>query len=210
MTGATDDDPEPCSYAEFGEQFFRLAVTEERILGALGGLSGNAFDFGPMGVGPGRLAKVSASGMIGQAAISPLPGPELSFRLVIPVDVRMIVNLGIDEHRFHADVRVNLHITARAARPLLVVIDVRPPTRDDVEVSIEAESMRASLLRLVAGIDNELRKFVAKYVAREIDKPQLRAARQVDIASRMTRAWSSAPQGVEVGLTAKPGRSRPT
>jgi hypothetical protein len=194
------------SYAEFGDDFFRVAVTEERILGAVSGLGGKTFDFGPMGVGPGRLAKVTAHGAIGDPALTPMPADEVSFRLRIPVDVRLVVDLGIDQHRFRADVLVGLHIAARAARPLRVVIDVTPPTTDDVEVTVRSESARASLLRLVAGIDGELRRFVAKYVAREIDKPHLRAAREIDVAARLAKAWTAAPQGVSVDIGK--GRSR--
>jgi hypothetical protein len=185
------EQPELCSYAEFGEQFFRLAVTPERILGAVSGLSGDTFEVGPMGAGPGRLAKVSASGQIGQPTLTPADGPDVAFQLALPVDVRLLVDLGIDVHRFHADVMVSLRLVARAAKPLLVVIDVDPPTRDDVTVEIHGESMRASLLGMVAGIDGELRKQIARFVARELGKPALRKARQIDIAARMTKAWTN-------------------
>ena len=199
--------PDFYSYAEFGDDFFRLAVTEDRILGALSGLSGDTFEFGPMGVGPGRLAKVTAHGTIGAPALSPVEGGGVAFRLRIPVDVRLVVDLGIDQHRFRADVLVGLHIAARAARPLRVVIDVTPPTTQDVEVSVRSESTRASLLRLIAGIDGELRRYVAKFVAREIDKPKLRAAREIDVAARLAKAWTSAPQGVSVDIAGPRSRS---
>jgi hypothetical protein len=207
MTGDEHTAPEFYSYAEFGDDFFRVAVTEDRILAAVSGLSGNAFDFGPMGVGPGRLAKVSAHGTIGAPGLTPVDGTDVAFRLRIPVDVRLLVDLGIDQHRFRADVVVGLHIAARAARPLRVVIDVTPPTTNDVDVTVRSESTRASLLRLVACIDGELRRFVAKYVAREIDKPHLRAAREIDVAARLAKAWTAAPQGVSVDIGTGRGRS---
>ena len=192
--------PEFCSYATFGEQFFRLAVTEERVLGALAGIR-NDFEFGPIGVGPGKVAKVTATGSIGEPTLTAVDASHVAFRLAIPVDVRMVVDLGIDQHRFRAAVTVNLDLTARAALPLAVFIDVDPPTKNSVEVSIQAESMRASLLRVVADVDGELQRFVAKYVAREIDKPALRKARTIDIERRMNKAWSAAPEGVQIGLT---------
>jgi hypothetical protein len=190
-TPPTSDATEYCSYADFGQRFFEIAVTEERILGAVSGLAGDTFEFGPIGVGPGRLAKVHASGLIGTASVAGRPGEEMAFVLTIPVDVRLVVDLGVDEHRFRAAVTVNLNLTARAAEPLRVVIDVQPPTKDDVQVTIKAESLRASVLQMVAGVDNEIRRFVAKYVAKEIDKPHIRKARDIDVAARISGAWSS-------------------
>jgi hypothetical protein len=202
------DDVQFCSYAEFGEQFFRIAVTEDRILAALSGLSQQSFDFGPMGVGPGRLAKVSATGLVGSPDLVRVDGTHIGFRLAIPVDARFVVDLGIDQHRFQAALVVNLSLTARPALPLHVVIDVTPPTRDDVTVTMQSASVRASLLRLVAGIDDELRRFVAKYVARELDKPAMRAARQIDVGGRMGRAWRGSSDGVDVDLTRRSARAK--
>ena len=47
-------------YREWGE-FFRTAVTAERVLGGINVLAGRLIDVGPMGVGPGRLVKVTAA-----------------------------------------------------------------------------------------------------------------------------------------------------
>lgn len=189
---AAADAPQFCSYAQFGRRFFEIAVTEERILGAVSGLAGDDFQFGPIGVGPGKLAKVHASGVIGEPSVSRVDGArdsEVAFTLALPVDLRLTVDLGLDQHKFRAAVTVNLTLVARAAEPLRVVIDVAAPTKDDVEVQIKAESMRASVLQVVAGIDNEIRRFVARYVAREIDKPRIRAARDIDVAARISGAW---------------------
>lgn len=180
---------EYASYEYFGVEFFRTAVSEERILGAIGGLAGDSFEFGPLAVGPGKIAKVNAHGSIGQPSIAPIPSAEVRFRLTIPVDVRMVVHLPLDEHHFHADVHVNLNLTARAAKPLRVVIDIDTPTKDDVDVVLQAQSMRASMLKAVAGVDGELKRFVAKYVAREVQKPHIVQAKDIDVAARIAGAW---------------------
>ncbi|MGS2806418.1 hypothetical protein [Nocardia sp. MW-W600-9] len=52
------EQPSYISYEEFGRRFLEYAVSEQRIAAAFGELTGAAFDFGPIGVGPGRLAKV--------------------------------------------------------------------------------------------------------------------------------------------------------
>lgn len=72
------------SYAEFGTRFFKHAVTEERIQGALSSLAGNRIEFGPIGAGPGRLAQVSAVGVVGAASATHAHGDKVAFRLEKP------------------------------------------------------------------------------------------------------------------------------
>ncbi len=187
----TSSDPmdDRITYAQFGERFFERAVTQERIVVALGALAGDPIEFGPIGAGPGRIAQVSARGAVGQGAAERLPADGVEFRLSIPVGLELQIDLGPDHHRFGVALEVGLHLRARAAAPLRVVIDIEPPTWRDVDVKLEAESRRASLLQRVAGIDREIGRFVARYVARELDKPRIRAARDIDVAERIDGAW---------------------
>ncbi len=178
------------SYAVFGTGFFEHAVTEARIVGAMSGLAGDEIEFGPIGAGPGRLAQVSASGVVGSASADRLAAEEVAFRLVIPVSLDLRIDLGVDTHRFHADVTVGLRLTARAAPPLRLVIDVDKPTWRDVTVVVTADGLRATVLQRVAGIDREIGRFVARYVAREIEKPHIRAARDIDVAGRIDGSWT--------------------
>jgi hypothetical protein len=78
---------------------------------------------------------------------------------------------------------------ARAAPPLRIVIDIDEPHARDVDVKIEAEGLRATVLQYAAAIDREIAKFVANYVRREIDKPRIQAARDIDVAARIDQAW---------------------
>jgi hypothetical protein len=186
------------TYEEFGRSFFRTAVTEERILAAIGGLAGDTFEFGPLAVGPGRIAKVNATGRLGEPSVEAVPYDEVRFRLAIPVDVQLVVRVPLDEHRFHAELVVHLNLTARAARPLRVVIDIDRPTKDDVDVRLEAATVRATLLNAVAGVEGELKRFVAKYVAREVEKPHIAKARDIDVAARISGAWERSANGREI------------
>jgi hypothetical protein len=188
---APRSDEDRLSYAVFGARFFEHAVTEARIVGALSGLAGDRIEFGPIGAGPGRFAQVSATGVVGEASAERIAGEEVSFRLLIPVDLDLEIDLGVDQHRFHVDVTVGLTLTARAAPPLRVVIDVDKPTWRDVTVAVAAEGLRATVLQRVAGIDREIGRFVARYVARELDKPHIRAARDIDVAARIDGAWKA-------------------
>jgi hypothetical protein len=186
-----DTRPDRISYATFGARFFEQAVTEERVVGALGDLAGDRIEFGPKGVGPGRLARVRAAGEVGSASARRLTADEVAFRLSIPVELDIDLDLVVDQHKFHASVVVGLTLTARAAEPLRIVIDIDPPTDRDVTVTVDAQGVRATVIQHLAAIDAEIGRFVAKYVARELEKPHIRAARDIDVAARIDRAWTT-------------------
>jgi hypothetical protein len=181
------------TYAEFGERFFVHAVSEARIVGALRGLAGERIEFGPIGAGPGKVAKVRAEGELGLATAEQIAGEHVAYMLKIPVGLDLDIELPLDHNRFRADVEVALVLTARAAEPLRVIIDIEPPTSRDVTVNLRADGVRADLLGRLAGVDREIRRFVAKYVTREIDKPHIRAARDIDVAARIDGACRGAP-----------------
>jgi hypothetical protein len=45
------------------------------------------------------------------------------------------------------------------------------------------------VLRILAGVDGEIRRFIAQYVAEEIDSPQSQAAQVIDVAHQLNEAW---------------------
>jgi hypothetical protein len=194
----TDDLPF-VSYRDFGEQFFSRVVTEERVLSAVDVLAGQPISFGPMGVGPGRLVKVTVDGSIGAASSEPVFDPEhVRYRVVLPVDLRFDVDLGLETHTFEGSLRVPLDLTVRAVDGLRVYIDVTPPRARDVELTLRAQGLRASVLQRVAGVEGEVKRFVSKYVATEVEKPHIRKARVFDVGEQVDRAWASiAPQSGE-------------
>lgn len=188
--------PEYISYQQFGQRFFDLAVTEERILAGVNTLAGRPIEVGPIGVGPGRIAKVTASGAIGQARATPVPGEEISYRVVLPVSLVFDVHLQVDTHRFRAELEVPLTLVARAAAPLQIVVDVVAPLPNQVTITMRAEGLRASMLNRVVGVEDELRRFVAKYVGREVQKESIARARTIDVAAAIDGAYSSVmPRG---------------
>jgi len=190
---AAGAEPAYCSYEEFGVDFFRRAVTLERVQQAVAALAEQPIDVGPVGVGPGRLVKVSATGGIGRTAVTPLPGPEVSFHVVLPVSLDVALDLGVETHRFHADLAVPLTLHARAMLPATVRLDLDPPTPDQVGLDLRAAGLRASVLQRVAGIEGEVKRFVARYVRRELDKPYVERARTIDVGAALDKAWASVP-----------------
>lgn len=180
-----------CSYETFGVRFFEHAISPARIHEAMSGLAGKAIEVGPMALGPARVARIEASGRIGEATVTRCPDNDavVTHRLVIPANLDLTVRLGRRDYRFHAEMRTTLTLTARAAEPLRVIIDVTPPSSKDVEVAVRAGDWRSKVLRTAANVDGKLRRFVARYITREIDKPYIRRIREIDIAAHIGRAW---------------------
>ncbi|AEF42121.1 hypothetical protein AS9A_3683 [Hoyosella subflava DQS3-9A1] len=177
------------TYADFGLAFFDRAISKKRILSAVSGITGAPIEFGPIGAGPGRIAKVTAHGIVNDPTVTRVSEDEpLRFNLHIPVDLKFVVRLTGTVHRFRADVAVDLKLTARAAKPLRAVIEVEPPDKSDVAVEIRAEGLASSVLQIVSGMESEVKRFVAKYIKEEVNKPHIQKARDVDLGPMIDAA----------------------
>lgn len=190
------------SYEQWGLDFFAEAVSQDRILGAVNNIAGQPINFGPMGVGPGKIAKVRAYGEIGAATAHRLDGPLISYRVELPVTLTFEVNLQVETHVFHAELLVPLTLVARALDGVKIFISIDPPRPADIEVTVQAEGIRASIMQRVVNVEGELRRFVAKYVARETSKPHIEDARLIDVSAAIDRAWGSiAPKPAPTKVT---------
>ena len=195
-------DGEFVSYEQWGLDFFAEAVSEDRILGAVNNIAGQPIDFGPIGVGPGKIAKVRAFGEIGSARATRLDADEISYRVELPVQLTFELDLQVETHVFHAQMLVPLTLTARAVEGVRIFVTIDPPRPSDIEVQVTAEGIRASIMQRVANVEGELRRFVAKYVARETSKPHVEEARLIDVSRAIDRAWGSiAPQRSDERVT---------
>lgn len=178
--------------AVFGENFFAHAVSAERIAGVLHGMLDAPITVGPLGAGPGRLARVSARGHYLEPTVARVGQPGTAqFRLTIPVRVTFDLDLRVETHRFDADVRVPVLLTASAADPLLVVVRPRAPRASEIELTVRGEGFRAAVLGKVVDVEHELRSFIARYVRRELAKPYVVESCTWDVAALMDRAWVS-------------------
>lgn len=176
------------SYGDWGALFFQTAVTEERILAGVNAMAGRPIDVGPIGVGPGRMAKVTAKGEIGTATGRRVSTDPVAFDVRLPVLLNFSLDLSVDVHKFVATVEIPLRLTAQARDDLAIVIDVTPPVAEEIQIVLKAKSLRATLTQYAAGIEGELQRFIAKYVAREINSPGVENARTVDVAAALNRA----------------------
>jgi hypothetical protein len=178
------------TYEDFGRQLFQQVLHAERIEESVATVLGERIELGPFGAGPGRfLAKVRATGAIGRPRATPLPGPMVAYRVRLPIDVTFDLDLAVDVHTFHADVVVPLTLTARAAAPLTIVWDITPPSLGEMDVLVAVDRRRTELLRRVAGIDEELRRFMLRYVTRELQKEHVVRATHIHLGEVIDAAW---------------------
>lgn len=194
MTDATGDAEtadQALTYEEFGELFLRRVLHTDRVLQSIDRILGPDFSLGPMGAGPGRkIAKLTAHGQFLPSYGEPLPGPEVAYRVMLPVSVAFELDLRVDTHRFHADVLVPLRVGLRLVEPLTIAWDITPPDESELEIEIVGDSRRSTALQKIAGLDGELRRFLLRFVDRELDKPHVRRARRIPIVDVIDGAWA--------------------
>ncbi|GFG48862.1 hypothetical protein CQY20_14095 [Mycolicibacterium agri] len=184
------DGYEYTSYEDFGRRFFEVAVTEKRVGDAIGAIAGDEFEMGPMGQGPGKIAKVTAKVRIQEPRVTRSLGELITFAIRIPLEIDMVIDLRIDKPKFMVYGEIELSATARAAEPLLLILDVQKPRPSDIAIHVTSKSLRGELLRIVAGVDAEIRRFIAAHVAGEIDSPESVKAKVIDVADRLDAAWT--------------------
>ena len=183
-------DPDYMTYEEFGRQFFEIAVTEERIADALATIAGEGFELGPIAQGPGKIAKVTAKVKIQTPVVKRHLGEQITFSIRIPLEIDMMIDLKIDKPKFMVFGEIELGATALAAAPLVLILDVPKPRPSDISIHVTSKSLRGEVLRIVAGVDAEIRRFIAAHVAGEIDSPASKKAKIIDVADRLDAAWT--------------------
>lgn len=176
-------------YEDFGRRFFEVAVTAERVGAAFAAFAGTEFDMPPMSQGPAGIAKVSARVTIKQPEVSRNVGDSITFDIHIPLLIDLLLDLRLDKQRFRVDGDIALTATARAAEPLLLIVDVAKPRSSDITVHVASTSIRGEILRIIGGVDGEIRRFIAHYVSNEIDAPQSQKAQVIDVAEQLDQTW---------------------
>ena len=177
------------TYEEFGRRFFEVAVTPQRVAAAFADIAGSEFAMEPIAQGPGGIAKVSANVKIEDPQVTRRLGDAITFVIHIPLSIDLLLDLRLDKQRFVVSGDIALRATARAAEPLLLIVDVAKPRPSDITVNVSSRSLRGEVLRILAGVDGEIRRFIAQYVADEIDAPQSQAAQIIDVAEKLNEAW---------------------
>lgn len=182
--------PQRLDYAVFGEQFLRRVLHLDRILECIDRALGDEIRLGPMGAGPGRkIAKVTAHGTFGASRGREVPGDSIRYAVEVPIDVDFHLDLPLDSMTFHAQVTIPLGITVHMEEPLVIVWDVVPPTEDEVVLDLSTDTRRSAVLQKLAGLEGELRRFIIRFIERELTKPHIQRATHIDLPAIIDGAW---------------------
>lgn len=168
-------------YGEFGHRFFARIVTRERVFDVVERLAGRPIEIGPLRTGPRNSATVTVRGSVRVPQLADRSDDAVSFDLVVPVSLDITVDV-LKANHYRADVEIPLVLTARAADPLLVVIDVPPPDSSDIRLEFKASGMRAATLGALAGIRKQVVAQVADVVRKELADS---SGRTIDVAARI-------------------------
>jgi hypothetical protein len=117
-------------------------------------------------------------------------GETITFDVRIPLEIDMVVDLRIDRPKFMVFGEIALRAVARAAEPLLLILDFEKPRPADIAIHVTSQSLRAEVVRIIGGIDAEIKRFIAAHVAGEIDSPASKKAKVIDVATSIDGAWT--------------------
>ncbi len=181
--------PQPVSFDEFGTRFVDLILHRDRVMESINRVLGEDFTLGPIGAGPGRrVAKVMASGTFGTAYGEPL-SDAIGYRVNLPVKVAFDLDLQVDTMRFNADVLLPLRLTMELIEPLTILWHITPPREEEVVMQVAAEKVRSAMLQRLTGLDGEMRRFIVRFVQRELEKPHVRKAMHINLVDLIDNAW---------------------
>ncbi|QIS15425.1 hypothetical protein [Nocardia arthritidis] len=176
-------------YGEFGRRFFERIVTRDRVFQVVERMAGRPIEVGPLRTGPRKSATVTVRGAVlvprlAERAEPELPADPIVFDMLLPVSLDITVDV-LKANKYRAEVEVPLVLTARAADPLLIVIDVPPPETADVRLDFKAHGMRAATLGALAGIRKQVVAQVVRVIRAELADPSIRT---IDVAARIDGA----------------------
>jgi hypothetical protein len=172
-------------YGEFGRRFFPRVVTAARVREVAERLAGQAIEVGPIRTGPRERATVGVTGTVRMPRLSDREGADpVAFDLIVPVALDLVVDVLKPNH-YRAEVEIPLVLVARAAAPLLIVIDVAPPVAEQIVIDLRARGLRARALGALGGIRKQLAAQVAAVVSRELADTSYRT---IDVGARIDAA----------------------
>lgn len=180
----------PTTYEQFGVAWIHRVLHKERILRTIDELLGDRIELGPIGAGPGRaFASVSVVGRFRPTTGAEVPGRLLTYAIDLPISVVFDLALPLDKLTFNAEVLVPLTLVIHTEAPLKLRMELRTPTEDQIGLELKTDTRRGTMLRKIAGLDAELRRFLLKVLDTELSKPYIRKALYLDMEELIQEAW---------------------
>ena len=178
------------SYEQFGESWIRRVLHKERILRTVDQVLGDQIALGPIKAGPGRaFASVSFVGRYQPTRGVEMPGDLLAYAIELPISVDFDLELPLDKVAFKADVIVPLVLEVHTEAPLRLRLDLITPTEDQIVLDLRTDTRRGAMIRKMAGLDGELRRFLLRVLDTELAKPYVRRATHLDMEQLIANAW---------------------
>ncbi len=191
------------SYETFGVSWVRRVLHKERILRTIDQVLGDQIALGPIGAGPGRaFASVSFVGRFQPTTGEEVPGELLTYAIDLPISVVFQLDLPLDKLTFNAEVVIPLVLVVHTEAPLKLRLELLTPTEEQIGLELKTDTRRGAMLRKLAGLDSELRRFVLKVIDTELAKPYVQRATHLDMEQLIDHAWPMLteqflPQGPE-------------
>ena len=180
----------PTSYEQFGVNWIHRVLHKERILRTIDEVLGDQIALGPIGAGPGRaFASVSFVGTYRPTTGEQVPGELLTYAIDLPISVVFDLDLPLDKLTFNAEVVVPLVLVVHTEAPLRLRLELKTPTEDQIGLELQTDTRRGAMLRKIAGLDAELRRFLLKVLDTELAKPYVRKATELDMEELIDAAW---------------------
>lgn len=176
-------------YARFGQAFFELAVTEQRIRGAFTHLQAEPIEFGPRSGGPGGMARLQGRGRLEDPDIERQDTSPVQFAVTLPVSMQLTIAVVGATYEFDARLRLPLALTAEAHTPLTLFLAIEPPAESAIDIHLVPRQRSGLMFARMVSLREQVRRYAAREVAREIDSPRVRALCQIDILERLERSW---------------------
>ncbi|KRA39210.1 MULTISPECIES: hypothetical protein [unclassified Nocardioides] len=188
-------DDGPASYELFGVNWVRRVLHLERILRTVDQVLGDQIALGPIGAGPGRaFASISFVGTYHPTTGHEIPAELLTYALNLPISVVFDLDLPMDRLTFNGEVVIPLVLVVHTEEPLKLRLELRTPTEDQIQLQLHTDTRRGSVIRKIAGIDGELRRFVLKVIDTELRKPYVKKATHLDMEALISEAWPALTQ----------------
>jgi len=182
--------PVELSYEQFGVNWIRRVLHKERILRTVDRVLGDQIARGPIKAGPGRaFASVSFVGRYHPTTGVELPGDLLAYAIELPISVDFELGLPLDRLSFTAEVVVPLVLEVHTEAPLRLRLELRTPTEEQIGLELRTGTRRGAMIRKMAGLDAELRRFLLRVLDTELAKPYVRRATRLDMEELIANAW---------------------
>ncbi len=188
-------DEGPASYQLFGVNWVHRVLHLDRILATVDQVLGDQLALGPIGAGPGRaFASISFVGTFHPTTGHQIPAELLTYAINLPISVVFDLDLPMDRLTFNGEVIIPLVMVVHTEEPLRLRLEIRTPTEEQIQLQLHTDTRRGTVIRKVAGIDGELRRFVLKVIDTELNKPYVQKAMNLDMEELIAEAWPALTQ----------------